>query len=419
MTPEIQKKHDEKLNRIYTTVALKEADRVPININGNIFAVRDAGYTVAECIYDTTLQKPMDAVKRYLLKFDPDVSVGMVGYAGEGPIMELLDPTFMKWAGMPDSRIDANSEQQFIEFPILEDEEFDQFWSDRTGWIMQKSMPKISNTLKPMAQMDLPLSHRGLRQVTAAFSKPEVKKMIQTLWKAQEMYDELGVKAKNCAGEIAALGFPSLGGGKAIVPFDEYSDTLRGTLLSLTDLYECPENVERFHDEFFPGMMDKIKKMNPDGKKNGKLVHMTLHKGMDTFMSQEHYEKYYWRDLQAIIHAIVEIGMIPYVFCEGMYSSRLGFLRDVPKGKVIYAFDSTPLELVKKELGDTACFTGGFPNTVLDFGTVQETIDEVKRTLDLCAPGGGYIFRTRTSLGNSKPENVEAMFQTVRDYGKY
>ena len=79
----------------------------------------------------------------------------------------------------------------------------------------------------------------------------------------------------------------------------------------------------------------------------------------------------------------------------------------------------TPLDLVKKELGDVACICGAFPNALLSFGTVEQVRDEVKRELDACAPGGGYMFSTRAGLTACKRENVVAMIETVREYGKY
>ena len=92
----------------------------------------------------------------------------------------------------------------------------------------------------------------------------------------------------------------------------------------------------------------------------------------------------------------------------------------MPKGKVIYRFEDTPMDLAKKVLGDVACITGGFPNPLLTFGTPQQVIDACKKMLDDCAPGGGFIFQTNASLdGGAKRENVVAMFRTVHEYGKY
>lgn len=421
MTDEAKKRLELKTARNTAALELREADCVPIQISGNIFAVVQAGYTMAEVIYDETLEKQKDAIKKYLLTYDPDISMGSDHLSGEGRGMEAVAPKFIDWAGRPGSKLDPNSLMQFIEFPILLDDDFDLFFSDRTAWKMHKSMPALAGIAKPLEKLEIPQSHNGyMRDLISAFSTPEMKEMIQKFWELDEFFKTITKRKFQMMRDIAELGFPMLGGGWASVPFDVYSDTLRGTLLSLTDLYDHQEDVERFIEERQPIMLEEIKHMNPDGTKNGKYVYMMLHKGLDGFMSDACYVKYYWRHLQEIIQAIVDVGMVPYVFCEGRYSTRLEHLKEIPKGKVIYKFEDTPMDLVKKTLGDIACITGGFDNTLLTFGTVAQVEDACKKMLDDCAPGGGFIFQTKSSLvGDCKKENVEAMFRTVREYGKY
>ena len=421
MTEEAKRRLAEKNARNEAALSLREADRVPIQIFGNIFAVVQAGYTMAEVIYDETLEKQKNSIVKYLLDFDPDCATGPDHLAGLGRAYEKLAPKFIDWAGRPGTKLDDNSLMQFIEFPILEDEEFDWFFSDRTGWALNKSMPSLAGLAEPLRALHIPQSHGGqLRPLISALSTPEMREMMQTFWEIDDAIRENGRRRAVMMKEIAELGFPSLGGGFAAVPFDLYSDELRGTLLSLTDLYEHAEEVERYIDERQPLVLEQIRHMNPDGSKNGKYVHMMLHKGLDGFMSDEYYVKFYWRHLQEIIQAIVDVGMTPCIFCEGRYSTRLEHLRDVPKGKVLYRLEDTPMKLAKEVLGDVACITGGFENPLLTFGTPQQVEDACKRMLDDCAPGGGFIFQTKASLdGGAKRENVEAMFRTVQDYGKY
>ncbi len=421
ITEEAKRRLAEKNARNEAALNLREGDRVPIQIFGNIFAVVQAGYTMAEVIYDETLEKQKASIIHYLLTYDPDCAMGPDHLAGVGKAFELLAPKFIDWAGRPGTRLDDNSLMQFIEFPILEEDEFDWFFSDRTGWALHKSMPALAGLAEPLKRLNIPLSHGGqLRPLISSLSTPEMREMMQTFWRIDDMLRENNRRRAEMAKEIAQLGFPALGGGRASVPFDDYSDELRGTLLSLTDLYEHADEVERYIDERQPLMLEQIRHMNPDGSKNGKYVHMMLHKGLDGFMSDEYYVRFYWRHLQEIIQAIVDVGMVPCVFCEGRYSTRLEHLRDVPKGKVLYRFEDTPMALAKKVLGDVACITGGFENPLLTFGTPEQVRDACKKMLDDCAPGGGFIFQTKASLdGGAKKENVEAMFETVHEYGKY
>ena len=72
----------------------------------------------------------------------------------------------------------------------------------------------------------------------------------------------------------------------------------------------------------------------------------------------------------------------------------------------------------KKILGDTACISGAFPTYLLDYGTKEQVINEVKRLIDGCAAGGGFMFSTSSGLDQAIDENVEAMINTVKTYGK-
>ena len=415
MTEEAKKKHDEKEARIRATIALQEPDRVPVQVSGSIYAVAQTGHTMAEVVYDESMEAMKEAMFWYQDTFDPDTAMGAEQLAGQGRALEIIAPTFIDWPGRPGNKLDDNSLMQFIEFEVLEDEDFEFFFSDRTGWEMKKSMPLLAGFAAPLKDLKIPLSHRGtMMDIIRSFAKPEVRQLVdQCVW-LEEFFKENARRRAEVNRAAVERGFPSFGGGKAMVAFDEYSDTLRGTLASLMDLYERPEDVERFIDEYHPQMIGEIKHMNPDGKKTGKFVNMTLHKGLDGFMSDEYYVKYYWRYLQEIIQTI------PYVFCEGKYLTRVQHLKDIPKGKVVYKFEDTPMELAKEVVGDVACITGGFDNTLLSYGTVQQVEDACKKMIDVCAPGGGFIFQTKSSLIDTcKPENVEAMFRTVRDYGRY
>jgi uroporphyrinogen-III decarboxylase len=61
--------------------------------------------------------------------------------------------------------------------------------------------------------------------------------------------------------------------------------------------------------------------------------------------------------------------------------------------------------------------SGFLPTYLLHYGTKQQVIDETKRLIDILAPGGGYILNATASFDHAKPENVEAMFATVKSYG--
>jgi len=419
MTPENQKKYDEKVARVEAAIALKEPDRVPITPSADIFPILNAGYTVGEVIYDTSLQKMKNAVVKYLNDFDPDKTggVGMV-YAGEGPMLELEQPKNMRWAGMPGDIIDINSLQQHIEYPTLLDDEYDEFFSDRTGWTLRRQTPRNSGLLGPLTDL-LGGSMMSARGLAAKVSTPEFKAMLEDLWKLHELNQTYQAGVKDINDTTREMGYPNFSGGMAAVPFDSYSDFLRGTILSLQDLYDHEEEVEKYIEEAFEQTLHMIRMMGSNPASKGKHVFMALHKGMDGFMSDEHYRHFYWRHLQKIIETIIDVDMVPYIYTEGKYNSRLDCLTEVPVGKVFYHFETVDMALAKSKLKDIACISGGFSTNLRQFGTPEQVKDEVKRLLDICAPGGGFIFETTSALSHVKRENVEAMFETVKTYGKY
>ena len=77
------------------------------------------------------------------------------------------------------------------------------------------------------------------------------------------------------------------------------------------------------------------------------------------------------------------------------------------------------LALAKKELGDIACLMGGFPVYTVRYGTPERIRDEVKKHLDIMAPGGGYLFSCQYSLEDAPEENMETLLESVYEYGKY
>ena len=78
-------------------------------------------------------------------------------------------------------------------------------------------------------------------------------------------------------------------------------------------------------------------------------------------------------------------------------------------------------ERIKKEFGEKIAFYSNIANTtILPYGTVAETIAEVKKKISIMAPGGGYIFSGGHNIQADVPaENIVAMFDTAYEVGQY
>ena len=155
-------------------------------------------------------------------------------------------------------------------------------------------------------------------------------------------------------------------------------------------------------------------------KANGNpIVFMPLHKGADGFLSDEQFKTFYWPSFRNVLLGLIEEGCVPFPWAEGGYNSRLDIIKDVPKGKIIWGFDATDMAKAKKTLSDVACITGNMPLDLLSIGTPQQVKDYAKRLIDTCGQGGGYIMMNGAVIENVKPDNVRAMIDVTKEYGKY
>jgi uroporphyrinogen decarboxylase len=80
-----------------------------------------------------------------------------------------------------------------------------------------------------------------------------------------------------------------------------------------------------------------------------------------------------------------------------------------------------PVQL-KKDFGKDLVFWGGGVDTqnVLPNGTPQNVKDDVKRNIEVLAPGGGFVFNTVHNIqAEVPPENIMAMWEALQEFGKY
>ena len=116
---------------------------------------------------------------------------------------------------------------------------------------------------------------------------------------------------------------------------------------------------------------------------------------------------------------MIEEGCVPFPWAEGGYNSRLEVVADLPRGKTIWGFDATDMANAKKALGKVACVTGNVPMSLLQIGSKGDIKTLVKKLIDACGKGGGYIMMNGASIDEAKPENMKAWIDYSMEYGVY
>ncbi|HWT81434.1 MAG TPA: uroporphyrinogen decarboxylase family protein [Candidatus Methylomirabilis sp.] len=78
-------------------------------------------------------------------------------------------------------------------------------------------------------------------------------------------------------------------------------------------------------------------------------------------------------------------------------------------------------EKLKQEFGKDICFWGAIDTQrVMPFGKPDAVAHEVRQRIDTLAPGGGYLLCAVHNIqADVSPENICAMYDTARDYGRY
>ena len=361
-------------------------------------------------------KKTAEATLRYLQDFEPDLGDNPFFLVFLGPMLEAIGYRNLLWAG---HGLGDMSSYQFIEKEVMTMDEYDEYLFDPTDFVIRKVWPRIYSPLKHFEK--LPPLNDVFDFITSilkigSFADKEVRASMEALHQTGLRIQERLNDSVMFDNKLKELGFPSIIGSVSQAPFDYFSDFLRGTKGSFSDMYRVPEKVLAMAEKMFPLMLDIGLKAKDTGLPG---VFIPLHKCLDEFMSPKQFKTFFWPGLQRLIRSFINENLIPIVLWEGHCNSRLETIGDIPPGKAVYYFEQTDLFRAKEILGDVVCLQGNVPLSMLTTGTPDEVKNYCKKLIKEVGKGGGFIMAPSTSLDDAKIENVRAMFDTTKEYGVY
>jgi uroporphyrinogen-III decarboxylase len=413
-TPE--KFYQEREKRVLDAIALKKPDRVPILAMFGFFPARYSGMTVQDVMYEP--EKLWKANWRTMMEFQPDMDQNPFGLRSLGPILEALDFKQLLWPG---HGLLSDHTYQFVEGEYMKADEYDHLLLDPTDFMIRRYWPRIFGKMKGFER--LPPLHNiisyymGIPTGFAMFTLPEVQEALDTLKKAGEKSMEIITYAKLYTERGKEAGFPMQFGGISQAPFDTLGDFFRGTKGLMLDMYRRPEYVSKACEKLLPFMLEMA--MGGYRATGNPRIFIPIHKGLDGFMSEQQFRRFFWPTLQALMVGLIEQGLTPCPLWEGDCTSRLEIVKDIPAGKAIYAFEATDMDKAKAILGSTVCIRGNVPLSILATGTPDNVKAYCRKLIDTAGRDGGFIMDSSTSLDDAKTENVKAMFDCTREYGLY
>jgi uroporphyrinogen-III decarboxylase len=414
-SPQTEKAYKERITRIKDAIQMKKLpDRVPFFVTPSFFPAYYYGVTPKDVMYD--YEKCRIAFKKFVIDFEPDGNLGAY-VPGPGKFFEILDYKLYSWPGHgvpPEQSYQAN------EGEYMKADEYDALIQDPSNFFSNTYLPRVFGALegfKMLPALTSILEMYGVAGNFIPFGLPPVQETYKKLFEA-------GAEALKWAGamgawntEIISAGFPIIATGFSKAPFDVIGDTLRGTRSIMLDMYRQPDKLLEALDRLTPLMI----KMGVGTAQMARhpLIFMPLHKGADGFLSDAQFKKFYWPTFRKVMMGLSDEGVVPMPALEGHWTTRLEVIQDLPKGKTLWMVDQSDMAKTKKTLGKVACMFGNVPSDLLSVGTPKQIKDYVKKIIDTCAKGGGFIVSNGAFFDQAKPENVKAMVDAAKEYGVY
>ena len=396
--------------RLMDAVQLRTPDRVPISIGLNYFPAKFTGTTTWAAYYDFPNWK--QAYIKAAQYYEPDRLLVVPNQSGN--VLEALDAKQLKWPGHGVSRYHTH---QFVEAEYMKGDEYDLLLNDTSDFLIRFYLPRVYGILGPAAKLPalnilmnmLPFNNLadpefvGMLEKLTQIAKEAIQWQTETAALVREL-TELGHFCRNA---------PFMAGA----PIDSVSDFLRGMRGTMLDMYRVPDKLLRACEMMCRIQLERIAQL-PQAKEFTPAF-MALHRGSHGFMSLKQFEVFYWPYLLRVINALADRGYTPDVFFEGDYNSRLEYLAQMPKGKVIARFDQCDLAKAKEILGGKICIAGNMPVSLLQVATIDEVKKKCKELIDAAGKDGGYIMAPASALDEVKPENLKTMIDFTKEYGKY
>lgn len=409
--------YGERAKRFQDAFELKQPDAIPIVLPMSFMLAETSGITKQELLENS--EKAQELLEEAAIEYQPDSIFGP--FLSDPRPFLLLGDRMTTWPG---HGVEPNSEFQFVESDYMKAEDYDEFLEDPADWAIRVYLPRVCRALEgfsmlPPLGMWLSGSYNLMNSVV--LTAPPLAASLQAFAKAAQMVAESTSRAARNAERMVALGFvPTILLPSALIeaPFDLMSDTLRGMRGIMLDILQRPEKLLAAEEK----VSHFLVKFAIDFCRSSGVTRafLPLHRGSDGFMSIKQFEKFYWPQLKNMLLVLIEHGIMPIVFYEGVWNQRLGHLTELPKGKTVGWFQASDISKVKEVVGDTMCIMGGMPNSMLQAGAVEQVREHTRKVCQTVGKGGGFIMCTGVGeMSGSKPELVKAWVDATREYGVY
>lgn len=377
--------YDEKIQRFKTTVNHQEPDKIPILGLFGTWAWEYGGLKAEDALEN--VEKEMSAYEKVISDFPVD---GLF-YVGEGRSMKMYDV------------LGANSYFFSSDGVTLQHKEITMLEGNEIEYLSENFLEYTYNEL-------FKRKYPGLNSdYTQKYSclKTSLLEMLKEWDRCDQRTEYMKKRQVPITSELFTL-----------APMDFLFDYYRGFSGSASDLRRNPKAICEAADVLADLLIEMFDTMEVPVEYP--YCWTPLH--LPTFISAKQFEKLYWPSFQKLFNYLFKRGTKVMFCAEGSWKHLFPFLRTLPKDSAIVMLENDNIFEAKKEIGDIVTLAGGLNLEILKYGTKEMCIENAKKLIDVCGPGGGYICSTNKVLISGKdvnPENMRVTFEYINEHGKY
>lgn len=378
-----------KVQRIQAAIRLEAHDRIPVVATADFWPVgMQRSVNMQQAFYDVdVLAKCYDKAFQRWNAWD-GFSANLYSVGG------MLDAVGSIRYSIPGRELGANVEFQHPDLSLMSAAEYGELIRDPVKFQAEVIIPRLCQRI---GSADRLVACMAMAKAALFYG--------QWRSKVQSYTEEWNNK----------YSIPPLTRGASIYnPLDWIAGKLRGFRETLLDIRRRPEVVAEACEALVPFLLTSI--MPAGSVSSYPLLFNPQH--VPPFIGPTQYEQLYWPTFKRMVDELSCKGYGLRVFLESNQEQHLDFIADLPNRQVLAHFEGTSLAKARKILGGKVCIAGGVPPSLLSKGTAEEVHNHIRALIDCFGDEPGFILAPTTTIPtNARPENIDALLNTVIKYG--
>ena len=199
-------------------------------------------------------------------------------------------------------------------------------------------------------------------------------------------------------------------------PLDTIFDYFRGFKNTITDLRRQPDNVKAACDKLWEVKCEPMMAKPMESP----FPYPIHYAHIPAYLSPKQFREIYWPYEKKFIEWCASQGSKLILIVEGRWEPVLDVFLDLPKDSCVLYIDDDDIFKVNELLGDHQIIVGGIKMVNCRMKTADAVMDDVKKVIDTCAPGGGFILTTDKAwvTPGDITQTLVDVYNQAHEYGK-